>query len=204
MTKTWQLEDVSDRTIDAKYTYYLPSEEALELLSVGDAVKIVFHCDVENDKGWNAERMWVQITRIGGGQYEGFLDNDPYYIPDIKAGDLVQFQSKHIIQMSIDDPIPNTVDQYILRCYVTDSILNMNKKVSRLNREEPEEDEQDYSGWTFLSEEDSEEYLNDSKNWHYVSLGAVLNRDNRFIDLLESEFDSEYVWGEPESAYKKK
>ena len=203
MTKTWQLEDVSDRAIDAKYTYYLPSEEAIKLLSVGDGVKVVFCCDVENDKGWSAERMWVQITKISDGQYEGFLDNDPYYIPDIKAGYLVQFKAKHIIQMSIDDPVSNTVDQYIPRCYVTESVLNGNKKVTRLFREEPEENEEDYSGWTFLSKEDDESYLDDSKNWRYVSLGAVLNRDDSFIDLLESEFDSEYVWDELDSAYKK-
>ena len=203
MAKTWQLEDVSDRAIDAKYTYYLPSNAALNLLSVGDAVKIVFSCDVENDKGWSAERMWVQITEISNNQYEGYLDNDPYYIPDIEAGDLVKFESKHIIQISIDDPIPNTVDKYIPRCYVTGSILDGDQKVTRLFKEEPEENENDYSGWTFLSEKDDEQYLNDSNNWHYVSLGAVLNKDDRFIELLESEFDSEFVWDEQENVYNK-
>lgn len=203
MTRTWKLEDVSDRAFDAKYTYYLPSEQALNLLSVGDAVKIVFLCDVENDKGWSAERMWVQITRIEGGNFEGYLDNDPYYIPDIKAGDSVEFERKHIIQISIDDPIPNAVDQYTSRCYVTNSILIDGKKVTRLFREEPEGDEENYSGWTFFSEDDSEEYLNSSENWSYVSIGAVLNRDDDFIDLLNSEFDSEYVWDESDGLYQK-
>lgn len=57
MGKTWELEDVSERAIEARYTYYLPSKEVINLLSVGDTVKVVFLCDVENDKGWTAERM---------------------------------------------------------------------------------------------------------------------------------------------------
>ncbi len=203
MSNTWKLEDVSDRATDAKYTFYLPSNKALKLLSEGDAVKLVFLCDVENDKGWSAERMWVQITKIGTDGFEGYLDNDPYYIPDIKAGDIVQFQSKHIIQMSIDDPVPNTVDQYCPRCYTTSSILYGEKKVTRLFREVPEEDEENYSGWTLLSLEDKDDYLDDSKNWHYVSLGAVLNKDDQFIEFLESEYESEYIWKNSKNAYEK-
>jgi hypothetical protein len=203
MSKTWKIEDVSDRAIDAKYTYYLPSKKALKLLAPGDAVKIVFLCDVENDKGWNAERMWVQITKRGLFGFEGFLDNDPYYIPDIKAGDTVRFKSKHIIQISIDDPVPNSIDKYLPRCFVSDSVLNGEKKVTRLFREEPEEDQENYSGWTLFSTDDEKEYLNKSDNWHYVSLGAVLNRGDQFKELLESPYDTEYVWDESNRNYNK-
>ncbi len=203
MSKTWKLEDVSDRAIDARYTYYLPSKKALKLLSPGDAVKIVFLCDVENDKGWTAERMWVQITKRGTFGFEGYLDNDPYYIPDIKDGDTIRFKSKHIIQMSIDDPEPNTIDKYAPKCFVSDSVLYGEKQVTRLFRERPEKEEENYSGWTLHSNDDEEEYLNESKNWHYVSLGAVLNKGDQFIELLESRYDTEYVYDNFEKAYKK-
>jgi hypothetical protein len=202
MSKTWKLEDVSDRAKDAKYTFYLPSNEALNMLAVGDVVKVIFQCDVANDKGWSAERMWVQINKVDSGHFEGYLDNDPYYIPDIKAGDRVEFEKKHIIQMSIDDPVPSVVEQYAPRCYVTNSILRDNKKVSRLYREKPEEDEHDYSGWTLLSIDDSDEYLNDPDNWNYVSLGAVLNRDDSFIELLDSDVGSDYLWVESASLFR--
>lgn len=202
MSKTWSLEDVSDRAKDARYTYYLPSKTALKLLKLGDAVKVVFLCDVENDKGWSAERMWVQITKCGLWGYEGFLDNDPYYIPDIKAGDKVKFKSKHIIQLSIDDPEPNTVNDYVSRCYVTNSVLKGESKVSRLYREEPTNEEENYSGWTLYSLSDSEEYLNNSENWNYISLGAILNKDDRFIGLLGSSYNKEFIWEESENLFK--
>lgn len=203
MSKTWKLEDVSDRAIDARYTFYLPSKNVLKLLSPGDGVKVVFLCDVENDKGWSAERMWVQITKKGIFGYEGYLDNDPYYIPDIKAGDLVRFKSKHIIQISIDDPVPNIIDQYLPRCYVTDSVLNQKKQVTRLYREKPEKDDENFSGWVLFSEDDDKEYLDESDNWHYVSLGAVLNRGDHFVELLESDYDTEYVWNNIQKDYEK-
>jgi len=203
MSNTWKLEDVSNRAIDARYTYYLPSKAAIKLLSAGDAVKIVFLCDVENDKDWTAERMWVQITKRGLLGFEGYLDNDPYYIPDIKSGDKINFKSKHIIQMSIEDPQPNIIDKYIPRCYVSDSILHGKKLVTRLFREKPKKDEDNYSGWTLYSDDDEEEYLNKSSNWHYVSLGAVLNKCDQFINLLESEYNTEYVWDDRSRTYNK-
>ena len=202
MNKTWRLEDVSERAVDARYTFYLLSKTAIKLLKPGDAVKVVFLCDVENDKDWSAERMWVQITKCGLMGFEGYLDNDPYYIPDIKAGDKVKFKSKHIIQMSIDDPESNTVDDYILKCYVTGSILKDCRKVTRLLREKPTEDENDYSGWTLFSSDDSEEYLNISTNWNYLSLGTVLNEDDRFISLLNSDYDTDYFWDESDGNFK--
>lgn len=203
MSKTWKLEDVSDRAIDARYTFYLPSKKAIKLLSPGDAVKVVFLCDVENDKGWSAERMWVQITKKKFFGFEGFLDNDPYYIPDIKAGDPVKFKSKHIIQMSIDDPVPNNVDKYLQRCFVTSSILKENKLVTRLYRDEPEEDEKNFSGWTLYSNEDDIKYLNEKDNWNYVSLGVVLNKNDNFINILESEYGSEFAWNNDLGKYEK-
>ncbi len=203
MGKTWELEDVSDRAIDARYTFYLPSREVIDLLSVGDIVKLVFLCDVENDKGWSAERMWVQITAIRDSEFEGFLDNDPYYIPDIKAGDTVVFQPNHIIQTSIDDPVPSIVDDYSSRCFVSGSVLYGDKQVTRLYREEPDEKAESYSGWMLFSVDDSEEFLSDSKNWHYVSLGAVLNKGDEFVELLESDYETGYVWDDSKNEYRK-
>ena len=203
MIKTWSLDDVSDRPKESKYTFYLPSKTVLKNLKIGDGVKLVFNCDVENDKGWSAERMWVRITKKSILGYEGFLDNDPYYIPDIKAGDNIRFKSKHIIQTSIEDPEPNNVDKYFQRCFVTDSVLTKGKTVTRLIREEPEEDEENYTGWTLYSEEDEIEYLNESSNWHYVAIGVVLNKGDQFIDLLGSEYGSEFLWNGESKKYEK-
>lgn len=98
--------------------------------------------------------------------------------------------------------MPNIVDDYDSRCLVSDSVLNGGKKVNRLFREEPEEKDENYSGWVLYSDEDDEEYFNDSNNWHYVSLGVVLNIGDQFIGLLKSGYDSEYVWDSEINEYR--
>ena len=151
MKQTWHLEDVTQIAIDAPYTFYLPSKSVISQLECENIVKLMFNCDVENDQDWSAERMWVIITERQGNIFKGKLDNDPYYIPDIKAGDLVEFNDVHILQTDIEDPEANLIDKYLPRCYVTNSVLLEKNPVSHLFREEPdtEEQENNYSGWNF-------------------------------------------------------
>lgn len=205
MTQTWKLENVALIAKESPYTFYLPSEEVIKQLKIGDVVKLMFNCEVENDQGWSAERMWVEITSREGGQFQGFLDNDPYYIPDIKAGDELSFNPHHIMQTSLEDPIPNEVDKFLPRCFVTNSVLIDKNPVIQLFREEPDEEdkERNYSGWNLFSGKEDDDYLENRDNWNFVSLGAILNIDDRFKHLLESEFGSEYVWSEAESGYVK-
>ncbi|GIU12383.1 MULTISPECIES: DUF2185 domain-containing protein [unclassified Shewanella] len=205
MTQTWNLENVSQIAKESPYTFYLPSNEVIKQLEIGDVVKLMFNCDVENDQGWSAERMWVEITSREGDQFQGFLDNDPYYIPDIKAGDELSFNSHHIMQTSLEDPIPNEVDKFLPRCFVTNSVLIDKNPVIQLFREEPDEEykEKNYSGWNLFSGKEDDDYLNNGDNWNFVSLGAILNIDDKFKYLLDSEFGSEFVWSEAENEYVK-
>ena len=39
----------------------------------------------------------------------------------------------------------------------------------------------------FTAGDESDEYMDDSDNLSYVSLGAVLREDDSFVDLLDSE-----------------
>ena len=47
MPKTWKLEDVSDRAVEAPYTFYLPSAELIALFQVGGLVKLIFQGEIE-------------------------------------------------------------------------------------------------------------------------------------------------------------
>lgn len=203
MSRTWNLVDVTEIAEGAPYTYYIPSNTILEKLKKDDIVKLTFACDVENDKGWSAERMWVIITEIAGDNLLGCLDNNPYYIPDIKAGDKIEFEFCNILQTSLDDTEPNVVDKYISRCYVTNSVLQENNPVLQLFREEPAESEENYSGWNFFSGQEDEEYLNQSENWSFVSIGKVLNVDDSFIEILGSEYGTEFVKNSETGKYEK-
>lgn len=198
MEKTWTLEDVSGRAIEAPYTFYLPSAALIAQLQTGDLIKVIFQCETENDQGCTAERMWLEILSRDGDHFIGRLDNSPRFIPDLHLNDEVAFSSCHIIQTQKDDPVPSLADQYVERCFVTSAVLKDHRPVNVLFREEldAEDIERRFSGWSLAAGDETEEYCDDPDNWHFVSLGAVLNIDDKFRSLIDLPFthEIEYVW----------
>lgn len=206
MSKTWKLEDVSGRATEAPYTFYLPSKELIAQFQVGDLVKLIFQFEIEIDQECSAERMWVEITSRAGDQFVGRLDNVPRYIPDLHINDEITFSSCHIIQSQRDDPVASLAGQYQERCFVTSAVLQDQRSVNVLYREalDAEGIERRFSGWTLTAGDESDDYCDDPENWHFVSLGAVLNIDDRFRALLDAPFthDAEYAWNEQTLSYE--
>lgn len=198
MSKTWKLEDVSGRAIEAPYTFYLPSAELIAQCQAGDLVKLIFQCEIENDQGCSAERMWLEIISRDGEQFVGRLDNTPRFIPDLHINDEILFSSCHIIQSQRDDPVPSLADRYTERCFVTSTVLNDQCPVHALYREEvdAEGEERRFSGWTLMAGDETDDYCDVPDNWHFVSLGAVFNIDDSFRSLIDQPFtrEMEYVW----------
>lgn len=79
-------------------TFYLPSVEARRNLRPGALAKLVFRGQ-DVDGHMHVERMWVQVTQAGGGNYRGILSNSPYYIVGLNHGDDVPFRPEHVIQI---------------------------------------------------------------------------------------------------------
>lgn len=201
---TWFLEDARELAEAAPYTFYLPSPEVIALLQPGDEVKLIFHCDEDNEDDYSAERMWVRITEIDGDEFCGVLDNEPVYIKGLRPGDEIEFTSYHIINTQLDDPVPSLANQYLERCYVTGRVLYDEQPVGNLYRENPDEGEnelEDFSGWNIMAGDEDDDYLEDPENWHYVSLGSVLNIDDRFIEILNAPFESEFEYDPEEDAF---
>lgn len=196
MIPSWSLEDVTQIAEDAPYTFYLPSRTVVDQLAVGNAVKLMFNCAVENDKGWGAERMWVEITGCEGDRFTGVLDNEPYYIPDLKPGDPVTFDACHIMQTDLTDPVPSLSGQFQQRCIVTRLVMDDGHPVRVMYRDTREEmpDDPEFSGWNLFSGLEDESYCDDPDNLLYVSLGAVLNRGDHFLYLLDREPGASFVW----------
>jgi hypothetical protein len=188
---SWRLTDTEKLAKENKYTFYKPSREITKNLKVGNIVKLTFEFDSSNLDHPSAERMWVEITEIIGDRFKGKLDNNPFYLHELYAGDEIIFEFKHIIDHDLELSEPNLVDKYYDRCFVTNKILYDNAPINYIYREEPMEkdEERDYidSGWRIFSGDESDEYVNDVENISLVSLGAVLSIDDSLIDLLESE-----------------
>jgi hypothetical protein len=181
---TWRLRDTDPIALESPYTFYKPSREVIARVQVGEIVKLIFDFDSDDAEAPAAERMWVIVERIdANGDFSGRLDNEPYWISDLKAGDPIVFSARHIINTQQDDD-DNLVEKYIQRCFVTNCVLNESRLVGYLYREEPEREND--SGWRIMAGDETDEYMDDSSNIAYVSLGAVLNKDDSFLDLLEA------------------
>ena len=193
---SWKLVDSRKLAKENKYTFYKPSKEITKNLKVGNIAKMTFEFESTNEEHPPAERMWVIITEINNDKFKGVLDNHPFYLHELYAGDEIKFEHRHIISHDLEMSEPNLVDKYYDRCFATNKILYEKAPINYIYREEPmkKDEERDYvdTGWRILSGDESDEYMNDSDNISLVSLGAILSRDDSFIDLLESDIGTSF------------
>ena len=183
--RCWKLEDAQKIADEFPYTFHKPSKEVVSQLKAKNQAKLIFEFESDDPEAPRAERMWVEITDVKSGMFSGYLDNEPAYIKDLKQKDPIEFRECHIIDTDLDDPVPSITDKYIKRCFVTNNILYEGRSVGYLYREEPDYD--DDSGWRFTAGDETDEYMEDSDNSSYVSLGAVLREDDSCLSLLDSE-----------------
>jgi hypothetical protein len=189
--QSWHLANADELAQENKYTFYKPSEHIIQKVAIGEVVKLIFRFESDDPEAPAAERMWVLVDEIGPqGRFKGRLNNEPRHITDLKLDDSIEFESCHIINTEHDDN-DNLVEKYIKRCFVTNRVLRDGVPVGYLYREEPDHD--DDSGWRFTANDETTEYMENSDNSAYVSIGAVLSKDDSFIALLESKAGSAFV-----------
>lgn len=189
--RSWKLEDAQEISGKYPYTFYKPSSEVVSQLKAGNQAKLIFKFESDEPEAPRAERMWVKITEVKDGEFSGYLDSDPAHIKDLRHKDPIEFSECHIIDTDLDDPVPSITERYIKRCFVTHSILYEGRPIGYLYREEP--DHEDDSGWRFMAGDETEEYMEDSNNLSYVSLGAVLCEDDSILPLLGREAGVAFV-----------
>ena len=180
---TWRLEDADALAAERKYTFYKTPRDLIAMVKPGEMVKLIFKFESDDPQAPGGERMWVLVDSIlSDGKFMGRLNNEPQWITDLKLDDPVTFEAKHIIN-SVHDDDNNLVERYIKRCFVTNRILERNAPVGYLYREDPDNDRD--SGWRFTANDESDEYMENSDNLQFVSVGLVLSHDDSFIHLLD-------------------
>jgi hypothetical protein len=185
------LEDAQQLSEQYPYTFYKPSSVVVGMLAPGHQVKLIFLFESDDPNTPRAERMWVTIDSIDAMTYVGKLDNEPRYITDLKIGERILFEEKHIIDTDRNDPVPSIVDKYAIRCFVTRRVLYDGEPVGYLYREEPDEEED--SGWRIMAGDESQAYMDDANNIAWVSLGAVLREDDSIVKLLDAPVGIAYA-----------
>lgn len=190
-SQSWSLVDADELANQHKYTFYKTPRRLIDKVMVGESVKLIFQFESDEPDAPSAERMWVLVNKVEqNGTFNGKLDNDPKYIQDLKAGDPICFSACHIINTEHDDD-DNLVERYMKRCFVTNRVLNDGVRAGYLYREEPDEEKD--SGWRITANDESDEYMDNSENCAYVSLGAVLTKDDSFVHLLDSPVGSAFI-----------
>lgn len=83
---------------------HLPEMKKLFLagLQPGYSIMVKVPFPTGNDGG--NEWMWVEVTEWNSSKMEGILQNDPYQIPDLKAGALVKFEEAEIFDYMLNKP----------------------------------------------------------------------------------------------------
>lgn len=118
----WQLESGETRHSSSPDTFWIPDRKLRETLTRGDAAKLLFEIEAEDEETGtivvNCERMWVIVTEKVGDTYVGILDNQPESIdPDcpfyLQQGVEVPFTAEHVI--NIDRPPEEYVQDVLSR-----------------------------------------------------------------------------------------
>lgn len=90
----WHLGSGVDRNEAYPESFPVPTDEEKSIVRPGDLVKLMFEM-----KDGTAERMWVVVTSVKRGKYEGDLNHCPVLIPRLEAGKRLKFQRQHIIDI---------------------------------------------------------------------------------------------------------
>lgn len=203
MLGSYTIDDPRPIAEEARYTFLLPTENQLLALRAGDLSKLIFRSH-RGGWEWDAERMWVTITSVEGEALVGTLDNVPFDMPQLKIGAAIAFRRSDIIDLQWNGdrtalpPPPAAGREYWDRCMVDACVVAGTSKVEYLYREEPdlgqESDTFPDSGWRIRGTDDA--ISADQRNGaspQYVALGAVLNRDDSWLALIDAPVGSRFI-----------
>lgn len=195
MSELYEVIDPRPVAIEAPYTYFLPSTSHLGAIGKDDLVKATFRAIPPSDE-WDAERMWVKVTSADFDWLEGTLESTPSDMPNLAKGATIRLPRSHVIDIifdrsEVEAALPKDTGRgYWDRCLVDQCVLDGDLPVHYLYREAPDmgkpEDKYLDSGWRIRGDMRgcSDEQLAVRKS-AYVALGAVLNRDDSWLHLID-------------------
>jgi hypothetical protein len=189
-----------ERAADAPYTFFVPTWSERERVSVEDLVKLGFEYLWDTEE-FSGERMWVEVLSRDGSSFTGALKNEPAEL-GLQYDQIVEFELKNVIDIEWHEPEKHPAfDQkstYWERCLVDQLVVDGALPVEYVYREEPDLDEpnDNYpdSGWRVRGRqgEVTDEAM-EERDVAYIALGAVLNKDDSFLNLLDEPIGSAFM-----------
>lgn len=95
--KSWSLGDAQKLVDEVPHKFSKPSIEVIEPLEKGHKVKLVFNFKSDNPEIPSAEQLWVEILLVQDNKFLGQLEDSPKHIQDLKCGEIIEFEERHII-----------------------------------------------------------------------------------------------------------
>jgi hypothetical protein len=95
------LTDVEAVHREAPRTFSIPRSDQRRSLRPGDVVKLVFEADRPSDRGFTAERMWVEVREVRPDGYVGELSNRPSFLAGLEPGARVTFGPQHVAALEV-------------------------------------------------------------------------------------------------------
>ena len=98
MNRSWYLGDAQKVVDEFPRKFSKPSKEVLEPLEKGSKAKLVFSFKSDDPEAPNVEHLWVEILLVQHSDILlGQLEDKPKYIKDLKCGEIIEFEERHII-----------------------------------------------------------------------------------------------------------
>jgi hypothetical protein len=196
----WYIDDPRPIEQIGRYTYFIARPDEVAAIRPGDMVQLVFQLDPPGET-CDAERMWVTVTDEEGETLTGVLESEPYEGRPTK-GAHVRFRRLDVIDIVWKNPsaAPNLPPRRECwdRCLVEACVLEEGVPVEYLYREPPDpaaaDDEQPDSGWCIRGRRGgaSDEEMA-AREVRYVALGAVLNKDDSWLALIDTPVGSAFM-----------
>lgn len=148
--------------------------------------------------------MWVKVTFANGDCLSGELDSYPDDIPQLQPGSPLPFRRSDAIDIiwsedrAVPPPPSPSRREYWERCMVDNCVVEGTSPVDYLYREEPDlaepDDKYPDSGWRIRGTDEgvtADEAAD--KSPQYVAIGAVLNRDDSWLHLVDEPTGSRFI-----------
>ena len=193
----YEITDPGPIALSAPYTFFRPAPEEISAIGPGDLIQATIRSNPPSLK-WDAERLWFTVLSVSDDQFEARLESEPYDMPSFPKGRIIEVPRQAIVGLVFADERPRIPEprQYWERCFVDGSVLEGTRRIAYLYREDPETSTGDTfpdSGWRVRASTAGQSALEAEKEAvQYVALGAVLNKDDSWLRLLDSPVGSSF------------
>jgi hypothetical protein len=197
---SWYLEDAEERARVAPDSFFIPPRAVRHNLDVGDVVKLLFFIRDPEPGGLEAERMWVDVKSAAEGIFVGELLNSPSVIGDLRPGDRVVFEPKHVAAIAVSEAeVGYRVDD---RAIISRRLAASAFRPGRLRRDEATHEND--SGWVALIGSEQPEDFHDASLWAATQLGFLTDRFPELEPVFrEGQPGETWEWEEVEGRYRR-